>query len=154
MRKGMFGRVAAAGIVGAVVVLSATAFAALPEGATPLTYIVGNKGARMYLDTEWTLQPDKDVFDEDKNLLTSQACYWSRKWLPTPVLLPGESHGQRSLVTRTFPFTPCTQEGGCAVCGSSLPALRSGGCLQAESQSDHTFPAHLRMMLVSRGNSR
>ena len=23
---------------------------------------------------------------------------WRRKWLPTPILLPGESHGQRSLV--------------------------------------------------------
>ena len=23
---------------------------------------------------------------------------WSRKWQPTPVCLPGESHGQRSLV--------------------------------------------------------
>ena len=23
---------------------------------------------------------------------------WRRKWLPTPELLPGESHGQRSLV--------------------------------------------------------
>ena len=23
---------------------------------------------------------------------------WRRKWQPTPVLLPGESHGQRSLV--------------------------------------------------------
>ena len=23
---------------------------------------------------------------------------WSRKWQPTPVTLPGESHGQRSLV--------------------------------------------------------
>ena len=23
---------------------------------------------------------------------------WSRKWLPTPVFLPGEFHGQRSLV--------------------------------------------------------
>ena len=23
---------------------------------------------------------------------------WGRKWLPTPVFLPGESHGQRSLV--------------------------------------------------------
>ena len=22
---------------------------------------------------------------------------WRREWLPTPVLLPGESHGQRSL---------------------------------------------------------
>ena len=24
--------------------------------------------------------------------------HWSRKWQPTPVFLPGESHGQRSLV--------------------------------------------------------
>ena len=24
--------------------------------------------------------------------------YWRRKWKPTPVLLPGKSHGQRSLV--------------------------------------------------------
>ena len=23
---------------------------------------------------------------------------WGRKWQPTPVFLPGESHGQRSLV--------------------------------------------------------
>ena len=23
---------------------------------------------------------------------------WSRKWQPTPVFLPGESHGQRSLL--------------------------------------------------------
>ena len=26
---------------------------------------------------------------------------WSRKWLPTPVFLPGESHGQRSIVGYT-----------------------------------------------------
>ena len=24
---------------------------------------------------------------------------WRREWLPTPVFLPGESHGQRSLVS-------------------------------------------------------
>ena len=24
--------------------------------------------------------------------------YWRRKWQPTPVLLPGDSHGRRSLV--------------------------------------------------------
>ena len=24
--------------------------------------------------------------------------YWRRKWQPSPVFLPGESHGQRSLV--------------------------------------------------------
>jgi len=28
---------------------------------------------------------------------------WSRKWQPTPVFLPGESHGQRSLVG----YSPC-----------------------------------------------
>ena len=26
------------------------------------------------------------------------ACFWRRQWQPTPVLLPGKSHGQRSLV--------------------------------------------------------
>ena len=25
--------------------------------------------------------------------------HWRRKWQPTPVFLPGESHGQRSLVS-------------------------------------------------------
>ena len=25
-------------------------------------------------------------------------CHWRRKWKPTPVLLPGKSHGQRNLV--------------------------------------------------------
>ena len=28
----------------------------------------------------------------------SRRCLWSRKWQPTPVFLPGKSHGQRSLV--------------------------------------------------------
>ena len=31
--------------------------------------------------------------------MTSHACmHWRRKWQPTPVFLPGESQGQRSLV--------------------------------------------------------
>ena len=29
--------------------------------------------------------------------------FWGRKWQPTPVLLPGKSHGQRSLVG----YRPC-----------------------------------------------
>ena len=41
-----------------------------------------------------------------KNLPAMQTCFdpwigkipWRREWLPTPVFLPGESHGQRSLV--------------------------------------------------------
>ena len=31
-------------------------------------------------------------------LITTAAKHWRRKWQPTPVFLPGESHGQRSLV--------------------------------------------------------
>ena len=30
-------------------------------------------------------------------LLASYFYHWRRKWQPTPVFLPGESHGQRSL---------------------------------------------------------
>ena len=28
---------------------------------------------------------------------------WRRKWQPTPIILPGESHGQRNLVG----YSPC-----------------------------------------------
>ena len=31
-------------------------------------------------------------------ILNNFLCYWRRKWQPTPVLLPEESHGQRSLI--------------------------------------------------------
>ena len=30
-------------------------------------------------------------------MYTNIYIYWRRKWQPTPVVLPGESHGQRSL---------------------------------------------------------
>ena len=32
-----------------------------------------------------------------KYLLSALLCGWKRKWQPTSVFLPGESHGQRSL---------------------------------------------------------
>ena len=32
------------------------------------------------------------------NLLLSNSIMWRRQWHPTPVLLPGKSHGRRSLV--------------------------------------------------------
>ena len=35
---------------------------------------------------------ERDMFDPCVGKIP-----WSRKWLPTPVLLPGKSHGQRSL---------------------------------------------------------
>ena len=31
-------------------------------------------------------------------LIPGKGAKWRRKWQPTPVFLPGESHGQRSLV--------------------------------------------------------
>ena len=34
--------------------------------------------------------------------MTDSVCHiyiWNRKWQPTPVILPGKSHGQRSLAT-------------------------------------------------------
>ena len=31
-------------------------------------------------------------------ICTQVICSWKRKWQPTPVSLPGKSHGQRSLV--------------------------------------------------------
>ena len=35
---------------------------------------------------------------EDQGLIPGWEDPWRRKWQPTPVFLPGESHGQRSLV--------------------------------------------------------
>ena len=34
----------------------------------------------------------------DYKLLTYALFFWRRRWHPTPVLLPGKSHGQRSVV--------------------------------------------------------
>ena len=36
--------------------------------------------------------------DSNKGINMTQLSDWRRKWQPTPVFLPGESHGQRSLV--------------------------------------------------------
>ena len=41
----------------------------------------------------------KDHLNQHANYLyTSVCCQWRRQWHPTPVLLPGKSHGWRSLV--------------------------------------------------------
>jgi len=47
-------------------------------------------GSAQYLPTMWETQV-QSLHGEDK-------IPWRREWLPTPVPLPGESHGQRSLV--------------------------------------------------------
>ena len=35
---------------------------------------------------------------EQFHFLSYYSSFWRRKWQPTPVFLPGESHGQRGLV--------------------------------------------------------
>ena len=42
--------------------------------------------------------PDGSVKNPPANAGDVGKSPWRRKWQPTPVLLPGESHGQRSLV--------------------------------------------------------
>ena len=36
--------------------------------------------------------------EENNKIEKTRDCFWRRQWHPTPVLLPGKSHGQRSLV--------------------------------------------------------
>ena len=38
------------------------------------------------------------MYAEDQGLIPRSGILWRREWQPTPVFLPGESHGQRSLV--------------------------------------------------------
>ena len=41
----------------------------------------------------WSWRGRQEADDKGSRML----CFWRRKWQPTPVFLPGESHGQRSL---------------------------------------------------------
>ena len=45
-----------------------------------------------------TLHVQPEGFFMPHLFLLHHNCPWRRKWQPTPVFLPGESHGQRSLV--------------------------------------------------------
>ena len=65
--------------------------------------------------------------------------HWKRKWQPTPVFLPGESHGQRSLVgcrlwSRTESGTTETAAAAAAVALLIPPDLTI-----ASSLLSHTF---------------
>ena len=66
---------------------------------------------------------------------------WRRKWQPTPVLLPGESHGQRSLVS----YSPrgCKESGTTEQLThknklSSKHGRRSGPSLRSETRSSNS----------------
>ena len=64
----------------------------------------------LYLEVQAQENGDDLTFTDDS------LCSWRRQWHPTPVLLPGKSHGQRSLIVHgvaksrtqlsdfTFPF--------------------------------------------------
>ena len=41
---------------------------------------------------------DSDRSGDWKSFSVAKCLFWRRQWQPTPVLLPGKSHGQRSLV--------------------------------------------------------
>ena len=44
------------------------------------------------------MAPSRMTCSSSKNLLWTELSYWRRQWHPTPVLLPGKSHGWRSLI--------------------------------------------------------
>ena len=57
---------------------------------------------------------------------------WRRKWQPTPVFLPGESHGRRSLV-------------GCSPCGHT-ESDTTEATQQQQQQSSHPSILHCRAL--------
>ena len=58
-------------------------------------FLVGNSGRRKQMDRtmqrKWSCHPDTWI-------VHIWGPVWRRQWHPTPVLLPGKSHGRRSLV--------------------------------------------------------
>ena len=44
------------------------------------------------------MQIDSVIYKKNYTLQPSRIYLWKRQWHPTPVILPGKSHGQRSLV--------------------------------------------------------
>ena len=46
----------------------------------------------------WSWGCKESDMTEQLHFLSFYSSFWRRKWQPTPVSLPGESHGQRGLV--------------------------------------------------------
>ena len=73
---------------------------------TLLTKVCSNKGLLtkvfpvvMYGCDSWTIKKaEQRRIDAFKLYYKTAAIKWRRQWHPTPVLLPGKSHGRRSLV--------------------------------------------------------
>ena len=52
----------------------------------------------IYIHIGFTLLYSRNQHNIVKQLHSSKKYMWRRQWHPTPVLLPGKSHGRRSLV--------------------------------------------------------
>ena len=52
----------------------------------------------MLLNNHWITEEIKEEEEKQKNLETNENESRRRKWQPTPVFLPGESHGQWNLM--------------------------------------------------------
>jgi len=52
----------------------------------------------MSQSSEIAATADGEPYPGKKEYLPSSSHQWRRQWHPTPVLLPGKSHGWRSLV--------------------------------------------------------
>ena len=66
----------------------------------PLEKGIANYFSILALRTAWTVWKEllKMLYTYFVNIIPSILIIWRRRWHPTPVLLPGKSHGWRSLV--------------------------------------------------------
>jgi len=64
----------------------------------PLEKGMANHFSVLALRTPWTVWKDKNIFHSVVAYMQAKDCYQRRRWHPTLVLLPGKSHGRRSLV--------------------------------------------------------
>ena len=64
----------------------------------PLWYEVENKEITSQVVQWWRISLPMQEMQETRVQSLGGKIPWRRKWQPTPVLLPGKSHGQRSLV--------------------------------------------------------
>ena len=53
---------------------------------------IARRNEKDFLSEQW------NEIEENNRMGKSRDLFWRRQWHPTPVLLPGKSHGRRSLV--------------------------------------------------------
>ena len=61
-------------------------------------YLTTGPPGKSYTATSWSICPFMDIYDAFVSWLLWIVLLWTLQWQPTPVLLPGKSHGGKSLV--------------------------------------------------------